>query len=417
MKKLAINGGLKSVTISRPHEIWPPKAGLRELFEIGMQRNRDIGIKGKTGPIKEFEDLFAGFLENKSKYQVTFNSGTSALFAAYFALDLNEGDEVIGPALTYHAALSPLFTLKVNVVLVDIDTKTRCIDANKIEEKITSKTKAITVVHQWGHPADMDKILLIAKKYNLKVVEDCSHAHGSKYNGKLCGTLGDVAIFSLQTNKAMFAGEGGILVTNNENIYYRATLLGHYRDRSKEEIKDEEYRKYWVTGFGLKLRMSPFNAIVAKYSLYRFPKIIEERHKCLNYFNEKLKEVSFVEPIHIEPYAYMGAWYGFKPLYLKEKLNNVSRNEIIKILQAEGLEVADPSGPVLSTQPLYSEEQSKMYSSLSKKSNNPSETPNAVFVEENALSLPTFSNFKRDKKIIDQYIITMKKVQENINEI
>lgn len=417
MKKLAINGGLKSVTISRPHEVWPPKAGLRELFEIAMQRNKDIGIKGKTGPIKEFEDLFADFLENKSKYQVTFNSGTSALFAGYFALDLNEGDEVIGPALTYHAALSPLFTLKVNVVLVDIDPKTRCIDVNKIEEKITSKTKAITVVHQWGHPADMDRILSIAKKYNLKVIEDCSHAHGSRYNDKLCGTLGDVAIFSLQTNKAMFAGEGGILVTNNENIYYRATLLGHYRDRSKEEIKDEEYRKYWVTGFGLKLRMSPFNAIVAKNSLFRFPKIIEQRHKCLNYFNEKLKEISFIEPVHIESYAYMGAWYGFKPLYLKENLNNIPRNEIIKILQAEGLEVADPSGPVLSTQPLYSEEQSKMYSDLHKKANNPLETPNAIFVEENALSLPTFSNFKRDKKIIDQYISAMKKVQENINEI
>jgi dTDP-4-amino-4,6-dideoxygalactose transaminase len=229
MKKLAINGGSKSVTIPKPHEIWPPKASIRELIELAYQRNKDIGIKGKTGPIKFFEDLFAEFMNHKVRYQITFNSGTSALFAAYFAIGLNEGDEVIGPALTYHAALSPLFVLKAHPVLVDIDVNTRCIDVNKIEEKITSKTKAITVVHQWGHPADMDKILLIAKKHNLKIIEDCSHAHGSKYKNELCGTFGDVAIFSLQTNKAMFAGEGGILITNNSEIYNRATLLGHSR--------------------------------------------------------------------------------------------------------------------------------------------------------------------------------------------
>lgn len=413
MRKLAINGGNKSVKIKQPHEIWPPKAGWKELLEIATQRNKDIGIKGKTGPISDFENLFNDFLEQQVKYQITFNSGTSALFAAYFSLSLNDGDEVIGPALTYHAALSPLFTLKINVVLVDIDPKTRCIDVSKIEEKITLKTKVITVVHQWGHPADMDKILEIARKYNLKVVEDCSHAHGSRYKGKLCGTMGDVAVFSLQTNKAMFAGEGGILVTNNETIYYRATLFGHYRDRSREEIKDEEYKKYWVTGFGLKLRMSPFNAIVAKYSLYRFAKVVKERHKCLNYFNRRLEELSFIEPIYIAPYAYMGAWYGFKPLFLKEKLNNISKDKLIKILQAEGVEVSDPSGPVLSTQPLYFEDESKMYPGLSKKPNNPVSTPNAVFVEENALSFPTFSNFRRDKRIIDQYIEAMKKVQEN----
>jgi len=412
MNKLAISGGEKAVTIPHPHEVWPPKAGLRELIDIAKQRNRDIGIKGKTGPIKEFEDLFNNFLENKVKYQVTFNSGTSALFAAYFALGLEEGNEVIGPALTYHAALSPAYVLKANIVLVDVDLRTRCIDANLIEKSITNKTKVITVVHQWGHPADMDKIIEIAKKHNLKIIEDCSHAHGSRYKGQLCGTFGDIAIFSLQTNKAMFAGEGGILVTNNEEYYYRATLLGHYRDRSKSEVKDPEYQKYWVTGFGLKLRMSPFNAIVAKHSLLRFKKVIEDRHRCLNYFNEKLKDISYIEPIYIADYAYMGAWYGFKPIYIKEKLNNISREELISILQAEGVEVSDPSGPMLSTQPLYAEVSGKMYPALNKMANNPTLTPIAKKIQDEAISFPTFSNYKRDKKIIDQYITALKKVQE-----
>lgn len=416
MDALAINGGKKAVTIPSPHEIWPPKAGLRELFDIARQRNRDIGIKGKTGPIKEFEDLFNDFLEKQVKYQITFNSGTSALFAAYFALGLEENDEIIGPALTYHAALSPVYTLKANVVLVDVDPKTRCIDASLIEKNITKKTKAITVVHQWGHPADMDAIMAVAKKHNLKVIEDCSHAHGSKYKDKLCGTFGDITVFSLQTNKAIFAGEGGILVTNNEEFYYRATLLGHYRDRSKKEVSDPEYQKYWVTGFGLKLRMSPFNAIVAKHSLFRFPKLIENRHKCLNYFNERLKEISYIEPVYVADYAYMGAWYGFKPLYIKGKLHNISREKLIAVLSAEGVEVSDPSGPMLSTQPLYLEISGKMYPSLNKKSNDPTITPVAKILQDDALSFPTFSDYKRDKKIIDQYILALKKVESLLQE-
>lgn len=408
---LKINGK-KIVTTPHPHEVWPPKAGVKELKEIAEQRNKDIGIKGKSGPIKEFEELFSGFLNSETKYQITFNSGTSALFAAYFSLGLKEGDEVIGPALTYHAALSPIFTLKANVVLVDVDINTRCIDPDLIEKSITKKTKAITVVHQWGHPANMDKIMAIAKKHNLKVVEDCSHAHGSKYKGKLCGTFGDVAVFSLQTNKAIFAGEGGILVTNDENIHSRATLFGHYRDRSREEISDSEYQKYWVTGFGLKLRMSPFNAIVAKYSLKNFPKVIKERHKCLNYLNDRLSEVPFLQKVPIASYAYMGAWYGLKPVYKKEVLDNFSLEKLITILQKEGLEVSIPSGPTLSTQPLYNEIKGSMFPDLRKKGNKPESTPVAIFLQNNSISFPIFSDFKRDKKIIDQYISVLKRIYE-----
>ncbi len=417
MEKLAISGGEKSVTIPRPHEIWPPKGNDQELNEIARQRNIDIGIKGKSGPIKDFEELFRDFLEGSVKYQVSFNSGTSALFAAYFAIGLQDGDELIGPALTYHAALSPAYVLKANVVLVDVDPHTRCIDASRIERSITEKTRAITVVHQWGHPADMDQIMTIAKKHNLKVVEDCSHAHGSRYKGKMCGTFGDVAIFSLQTNKAIFAGEGGILVTNNEEIHNRATLLGHYRDRSREEIRDEEYRKYWVTGFGLKLRMSPFNAIVAKLSLARFPELKSNRHKCLKYFNERLAEISYIEPLVIALDVDMGAWYGFKPLYKKEKLHGISRERLIEILNAEGVEISDPSGPMLSTQPLYSETNSKMYPSFHKKANDPILTPVAEMIQDCAVSFPTFSNYERDKDIIDQYIDAMKKVGHNVNTL
>src|SRR3990167_4104421 len=171
--RLALLGGAATVTFKQPHHLWPPKPLQEELDEIAMQRIKDIGIRGCVGPIKEFEEAFRSFMKTKVKYSVSFNSGTSALLACYVSLGIKNGDEVIGPALTFHAALSPLFILGAKPVLVDIDEKTRCINSSKIEEAITERTKAITVVHQWGHPADLDQIMKIAKKYDLYVIEDC----------------------------------------------------------------------------------------------------------------------------------------------------------------------------------------------------------------------------------------------------
>jgi dTDP-4-amino-4,6-dideoxygalactose transaminase len=414
-EKLALLGGEPLIKVDGPHKVWPPQADENELLEIKDQRNIDISIKGKTGPIKELEESFLDFLDNKMKYCISFNSGTSALLAAYFAMGIEEDDEVIGPSLTYHAALSPVFFLKGNVVLVDIDKKTRCIDAEEIEKFITKKTKIITVVHQWGHPADMDRIMEIAKKNDLLVLEDCSHAHGSKYKDKMCGTFGDIAIFSLQAQKMIFAGEGGVLVTNNKKYHDRATLLGHYRDRSKEEIKDIEYNKYWQTGFGLKLRMSPFNAVVAKYSLLNYEKHKENRHKCLNYLNKRLEEIDYIENIYNSDHIDRGAWYGFKPLYIKEKLDNLDRKKLIEALRAEGMYIGTPSGTVLATQPLYKDFPDLMFGKRNKKKiNKLDDFPNAVDVQENALSLPTFSDWDRDKDIIDQYMLAFKKIQDNI---
>lgn len=415
--KLAINGGKKAVKNKKEHDKWPPNAGYKELLELSRQRNSDIGIKGKTGPVKEFEEMFLKFMENKVKYAITFNSGTSALLASYIAVGITEGDEVIGPALTYHAALSPLHILKAKVVLADVEKDSRCISPESIKKLITKNTKAITVVHQWGHPADMEKILKIAKKHDLKIIEDCSHAHGSKYKNQLVGTFGDVATFSLQTNKTVFAGEGGILVTNNEEFHDKATLVGHYRDRSKEEIRNPNLQKYWVTGFGLKLRMSPFNAIIAKYSLKNFRKIVKNRHKCLKYLSERIeKEINYIDPPLISKHIYMGGWYGYKPIFKSEKLNNVPRERFVEIAQEEGMQISIPSGKLLSKQPLYNKKHTELFPQFERYQNNPENTPNAKFLESNSLSFPTFSNWKKDEKIIDQYINALKKIELIINK-
>lgn len=413
---LALHGGTPAVSIAPPHEVWPPPAADDELDALSRQRNLDIGIRGRTGPVLRFEQDFLAFLDNRVRFAVTFNSGTSALFAAYFALGVGDGVDVIGPALTYHAALSPVYALHGRVVLVDIDRDSRCIDPARIEAAITDQTRVLTVVHQWGHPADMDRILEIAGRYDLRVVEDCSHAHGSRYKGRLCGTFGDVAVFSLQTNKAIFAGEGGILVTDDPSIHDRATLLGHYRDRSAAEVIDPELRRFWVTGFGLKLRMSPFNALVASHSLRHFPDRMRGRHDCLRYFRDRLTEVDYLEPVAIGKDVSMGAWYGFKPLYLPDRLGGLSRDVLIRALRAEGVEASDPSGPCLATLPLYAEA-TDLFAGTRHPVNCRETVPVADEVARLSLSLPTFTDPARDIGIIDEYVDAFKKVGKYHGEL
>lgn len=399
-----------------PHEPWPPAPGAAELAELAEQRVRDISIRGRTGPIRDFEDQFLAFL-GSPRYGITYNSGTSALFAAYFALGVTEGTEVIGPALTYHAALSPVYALRGDVVLVDVDRDSRCIDASRIEAAITERTKVLTVVHQWGHPADMDRILRIAERHGLAVLEDCSHAHGSRYRGRLCGTFGQAAVFSLQANKAVFAGEGGILVTDDDAVHDRATLIGHYRDRSSEEVSDPALRDYWVTGFGLKLRMSPFNAIVARHSLRNLPALIEQRRRCMNHLRNELRQVSYLDPVPVAPEADMGAWYGFKPLYRPEALGGLPKERMIEALRAEGVEVSDPSGPCLASLPLYSRSPDAMFPDRAKRANDPAGFPVATEVSERSLSLPVFSDWDRDAATIEQYVAAFHKVGEHHSEL
>jgi dTDP-4-amino-4,6-dideoxygalactose transaminase len=369
-------------------------------------------IKGSTGPIRELEDAWKEFLNNSVKHAITFNSGTSALLAAYFSLGIGEGDEVIAPAITYHAAVSCLYFLKAKPILVDVKFSDWTIDPEKIKEKITPKTKAITVVHQWGHPAAMDEILQIAKEHNLKVIEDCSHAHGSAFNGQQVGTFGDVAVFSLQANKIVFAGEGGILVTNSDEVHDRATLLGHYRDRSRDEILNPFYQQFWVTGYGLKLRMSVFNAVTALHALQALPQRIQERHKCLSYFRKGLSDLAeLVLPPDSDDKNYLGAWYGFKPRYLSEKLHEISRDRYIEALVAEGVEVSEPGSPAFSSLPLFTVEHDKMFTfSRNKVVYKPGNFPLAEQLADEGLSLPTFTNWESDKKIIDQYIEAFHKV-------
>lgn len=416
--RLAVRGGPPLVTIPSPHFTWPFPASEAEKKALVEQRDLDISIKGRTGPILALEEAFLHFLDHQVRYAISFNSGTSALLAAYFAVGIEAGDEVIVPAITYHAAVTPLFILRAQPVLVDVDPRTWTLNPALIEAAITPHTKAITVVHQWGHPAEMQEVMRLAKKYRLKVIEDCSHAHGSRYRGQLVGTFGEVAVFSLQANKLVFAGEGGMLVTNTPEYHDRATLLGHYRDRARDEITDPDYQQFWVTGYGLKLRMSPFNAITALYSLQAAPERIRQRFRCLTYLSQALTGLPELTVPFTSRHVDRGAWYGYKPLYFPEELGGLSRHAYIEALQAEGVAVSEPGSPAFSQVPLFTVRDDHMFSDRrGKRIYKIGDFPVAEYLAANALSLPTFTRWPEDQPIIDQYVAAFWKIHDQYQEL
>ncbi len=415
--KLALYGGEPAVTAPQPHCRWPLPAGPEELAEIRDQRNKDILLKGKCGPVAEFEEHFLAFLGGGAEYSVSCNSGTSALLASYCAVGVGPGDEVIGPSLTFHAAMGPAFVLGAQIVLADVDERTKCIDPAEIEAKITPRTRAITVVHQWGHPADMDASMDIARRHGVAVVEDCSHAHGSKYKGRFCGTFGDVAAFSLHANKVIHAGEGGILVTNDPLIRDRATLLGHYRDRSRAEVTDPVLRQYAETGFGLKLRMSGFNAIVARHSLANFPRINAGRNRCTDYFADRLEEIPYLDVPRAGDDVDM-VWYRFKPLYKPGALGGTPRAKLVAALQAEGLFAAAPPPLLLASLPMYNSSRNVIFPDQPEKiPSRPEDFPVGQKIQETALTIPTFYDWDEHRPIMDQYVEAFQKIEHSADEL
>jgi dTDP-4-amino-4,6-dideoxygalactose transaminase len=274
---------------------------------VSKQLDEAISIYDKSGIIEEFEGKFARY--HGSKYALTMNSGTNALFSMFNAVGIGEGDEVICPVYTFFATVTPLFFLRAVPILVDCDPCGN-IDPDKILRKISRKTKAIVITHMWGFPCQMDKILSIAKEKGIILLEDCSHAHGATYNGKKVGTFGEAAVFSIQGQKTLTGGEGGVLLTDHEEIYYRSLLLGHYNKRCHQEIPTEHpLSKYSTTGMGLKFRIHPLAAAIANEQLDNLDKILSGRRKFAHHIYEKLDGLKEIKLPKVPPFV-QPSWYA-----------------------------------------------------------------------------------------------------------
>jgi len=258
-----------------------PLIGERELQYITeCLKTGWISSAGKF--IEEFENKWAAYCG--VKYGIAVSNGTTALQTAFGCLDLKPSDEVIMPTFTIISCALAVIYNGGKPVLVDSEPRSWTIDINKIEEKITKRTKAIMPVHIYGHPCDMDPIWELAKKYSLVIIEDAAEAHGAEYKGKKCGSLGNISCFSFYANKIITTGEGGMMLTNNEEYAERA--------KSLRNLCFKKGRRFYHTELGHNFRLTNLQAAIGLAQLERIDKLIEKKRWIGQRYTKRLKNIS-----------------------------------------------------------------------------------------------------------------------------
>lgn len=239
-----------------------------------------------------FEKRFSSYCSGK--YGTATNNGTSALHTALMAIDIRKGDEVILPSLTFISTANVVLYCNANPVFIDSHPDYWCIDPEKIEEKITRKTKAIIPVHLYGHPCDMGPILDIAEDHGLYVIEDAAEAHGAEYKGGKVGALGDIGCFSFYANKIITTGEGGMCVTNNTELYERMRLL-------LDQGMPEKGRRYYHTLLGFNYRMTDLQAAIGLAQLKKINGFIMKKRRIASEYSRLLEGVDGIRlPVEME---------------------------------------------------------------------------------------------------------------------
>jgi perosamine synthetase len=289
--------------------------------------------------IDSFEETFAAYCG--TKYAVATSNGTTALHLALVALGIESEDEVIVPNLTFVATANAVKYIGAKVVIVDVDEESLCISPQAIERAITPKTKAIIPVHLYGHPANMDEINKLAQKHNLIVVEDAAEAHGAEVNGKKVGGLGKAGVFSFYGNKIITSGEGGMITTNDESLFYRMKYL---RDHAMSKEK-----RYWHTEVGFNYRMTNLQAALGFAQLERINEILDKKKMVFEWYQELLTDLSGIRLNQQESWAKNVYWMVCLEV---DDYTESQRDGLIAKLKAKGVD-SRPYFYPLSDMPIY----------------------------------------------------------------
>ena len=294
---------------------WPiyTKETVDKVLEVFNSKRYAISgyYTGKSSMEQEFAKAFAAF--NQVPYCVPATNGSSSLLMGLEALDIGFGDEVIVPAFTWIATATSVLNVNAFPVLVDVDHETYCIDPKLIEESITEKTKAIMPVHLYGCMADMDAILGIAQKYKLRIIEDCAQTHGSVWNGKKAGTIGDIGAFSFQQSKTLTSGEGGCTITKDPVLFDRLEQL-----RSDSRVFSEKKLEYGDleliakgTIQGSNYCMSEFQAAVLIEQLSKLDEMNRIREDNARYLDENLGRINGLKPMKRLPQIEKQSYFSY----------------------------------------------------------------------------------------------------------
>jgi dTDP-4-amino-4,6-dideoxygalactose transaminase len=351
--------------------------------------------------VSKFESEFSDYLG--VKHSISVGNGTDALVIAMKALGIKEGDEVITTPFTFFSTAESISAIGAIPVFVDVNLDTFNIDVKKIEDKITKNTKAIMPVHIFGQPADMDEILEIAKRYNLYVIEDACQAIGAEYKGEKVGVLGDVACFSFFPTKNLgCAGDGGMIVTNNDNI---ATLAKALRTHGSGENGQKAYNlingtnekldvsnsgndtvynplKYYNYLIGHNSRLDAIQAAILRVKLKEIDKWNDKRRENAEFYNAHINNEALVKPTEADER---------KHVYHMYILQSENREEILEYLKSKGIATG-----VYYPVPLHLQ---KVYKGLGYKEG---DMPNTEYLSKRTFAIPMYAELTLDQK---QYIV------------
>lgn len=345
-----------------------PKMSARErLYVTDTLRHNLVSSMGHY--VQKFEKAFAAYCG--AAHAITVTNGTHAVHLALASLGVGPGDEVIVPNFTMIAVANSVTYLGAKPIFVDVRRDTWNLDENLIESAITKRTKAIVVVHTYGHPAEMDTIMEIAQKYNLAVVEDAAEAHGAEYKGRKVGTFGDVGCFSLYANKMITSGEGGIVVTNRDDL---ARVLFKLHNHAFSDTIH-----FWHEYLGFNYRMTSLQAAVGLAQLEKIEKFITARRNNAHQYSRALSKLPGISlPVELPQVRNTYWMFGF----VVDEHGNVSRDQLREALAAQGIETRTFFIP-LSHQPIYFNPTYK------------NRFPVSEWLSKNGLYLPSASHLNR----------------------
>lgn len=341
MEELAINGGPPAKR--KPFPDWPvyDEREIAALTQV-LESRRWWRIVGSQGT--QFEQEFASY--HNAQHALAVTSGTHAIEVALSALDIGYGDEVIIPAFTFISTASAVLCVNAVPVLVDVRPDTYCIDPDALEAAITPRTRAIMPVHMGGQVADMDALLPIAQKHGLVVLEDAAHAHGAEWNGQRVGALQAGGIFSFQSGKLMTAGEGGLILTNDQAFWERCFLFASCGRPATD-------RTYQHSLLGSNCRISELQTAVLRVQLTRLDEQIERRQGNGGLLDQMLSDVPGIVPQGHEPRVTRNPRYMYMFRYDPSAFGGLSRQDFVDALIAEGVP-AFVGYPAIHQTPLFS---------------------------------------------------------------
>jgi dTDP-4-amino-4,6-dideoxygalactose transaminase len=324
-EKLALFGGKKTIDHTFP---WPIFDETEITAVADIMRSGEWGNPDCDGYIASFEKEFSEFCG--VKFAISCVNGSVALRLALMACGVKPGDEVIVPPYTFIATASIVMEANCVPVFADIEHDTYNLDPVAVEKAITSRTKAIIPVHFAGQACNMDAIMAIARKNNLRVIEDACHAHGGEYKGKKLGSIGDAGCFSFQSSKNLTCGEGGMVITDNKEIFDIVNSLHNVG-------RIEGGKWYEHHNLGCNYRITQIQAVLLSYQLKRLDKQTQLRNKNGLYLNSLLEKIKGISPLTRGHGETLHSYHIYIFRYDKTKFNNLSKVEFTKMLAAEGV--------------------------------------------------------------------------------